>query len=491
MPVIKTSTYAPATKDESHQVYNGLDCCITLEVLRELKSLHPVNPQVYNFALALQAPALEMMQRGFLIDKISAQNAIKECEEKILFLQEVLDEFAVAVWGKPLNPRSPTQLIKFFYEAMKLPEVWTSKKGVRKLSTDREALETLELYFIARPIIRTILAIRDIGKQLSVLQTEVDYDGRMRTSYNIAGTETGRWSSSSSSTGTGTNLQNIAPKLRNIFIADPGWKLCGIDLEQAESREVGWLCGVLFDDWTYLDACYAGDLHTLVCKYAWPELKWTGDKKEDRAIADSVFYREYSYRDMAKKLGHGSNYRGLPPTMARHAKIETYIAENFQRNYFKAFQGIPKYHRWVAEQLQVSQKVTTVFGRTRHFFGRPNDDTTLREAIAYAPQSATGDRLNLALWRIWHTLGDSIRLTAQVHDAVYFQYKEEDEGWIISKALSLIETPLHHKGRTLIVPGEAKVGWNWGNYSPANLEGLIKFKGKDERKRITSLNRIL
>jgi len=53
MPVIKTSTYAPATKDESHQVYNGLDCCITLEVLRELKSLHPVNPQVYNFALAL------------------------------------------------------------------------------------------------------------------------------------------------------------------------------------------------------------------------------------------------------------------------------------------------------------------------------------------------------------------------------------------------------------------------------------------------------
>ena len=97
----------------------------------------------------------------------------------------------------------------------------------------------------------------------------------------------------------------------------------------------------------------------------------------------------------------------------------------------------------------------------------------------------------MALWRIWHTLGDSIRLTAQVHDAVYFQYKEEDEGWIISKALSLIETPLHHKGRTLIVPGEAKVGWNWGNYSPANPEGLMKFKGKDERKRITSLNRIL
>jgi DNA polymerase I-like protein with 3'-5' exonuclease and polymerase domains len=138
---------------------------------------------------------------------------------------------------------------------MHLPEQWISDKGVKKLSMNREVLEKLEIFMHPRPFITCILAIRDLKKELETLESEIDPDGRMRTSYNIVGTETGRWSSSQSSTGTGLNAQNIKRKLRSMFIADPGWKLCGIDLEQAESREVGWLCGTLFNDWSYLDAC--------------------------------------------------------------------------------------------------------------------------------------------------------------------------------------------------------------------------------------------
>jgi len=44
---------------------------------------------------------------------------------------------------------------------------------------------------------------------------------------------------------------------------------------------------------------------------------------------------------------------------------------------------------------------------------------------------------------------------------VYFLYREEDEATVIPKALDLIDLRLHHDGHTLIVPGEAKVGWNW------------------------------
>jgi DNA polymerase I-like protein with 3'-5' exonuclease and polymerase domains len=311
----------------------------------------------------------------------------------------------------------------------------------------------------------------------------------MRTSYNVAGTETGRFSSSTNAFGSGTNLQNITASLRKMFVADTGYKLCGIDLEQAESREVGWLSGTICGDWRYLDACYSGDLHTLVARAAWPGLDWTGDPKSDRRVADTPFYRNLTYRDMAKKLGHGSNYYGQPPTMARHAKLPVPVVADFQRRYFAQFPGLPKWHRWVAQQLQTTNRLITPFGRERTFFGRANDDSTLREAIAFSPQSATADRLNLILWRVWRYMPE-VQLLAQVHDALYFQYPEHlDEEEIISKALSHFDLTLHHEsGHKLIVPGEAKVGWNWGNFDPqTNPDGLAKWKGKKDQRVRTPL----
>lgn len=500
MPFLPTHTWTKGTYDPwvDKQLYNGLDTMITLEVFKALQSLRPTFPEVYNFSIALQGPVLDMMSRGLLVDEFERQRMIADLTFRLEHLNRLLQQYAQAVWDAPLNARSSVQLQKFFFEKMNLPPVWSFKKGEKKLSMDREALEKLHIYHHAKPIINVILAIRDLAKQREVLVTEVEPDGRMRTSYNIAGTETARFSSSSNAFGTGTNLQNIARDLRHIFIADKGRKICGIDLEQAESREVAWLCWILFNDSSYMDACLSGDLHTTVSRLGWPHLPWTGDIKKDRAIAEGPFYRWYTFRDMAKKLGHGSNYFGKPPTMARHAKIPTEAAANFQFNYFFAFPGIPKYHTHVAGQIQTVMRLTTPFNRTRDFFGRSNDDTTLREAIAYVPQSATADRLNLALWRIWHRLGNRIRLLAQVHDALYFDFDEnDDEADIISTALSLIDTPMQFNGRTLSVPGEAKTGWNWGDFNDdpkrgrLNPGGLRKFKGEDKRTRPTMLERVL
>ena len=493
MTVINTSALQEGvTLPENEQIYNGLDCCITHEVLGSIRALGP-SPKIYNFARALQAPVLDMMTRGFLIDGYERQKGIETLTQEIDRLIILLNRFSNAVWDAPLKANSPKMLQDFFFKHMRIPEIWTSKKGERKLSMDREALEKLDNYFHARPIVSTILAIRDATKQLSVLKTEVDSDGRMRTSYNVAGTETGRFSSSTNAFGTGTNLQNITASLRKMFVADKGYKICGIDLEQAESREVGWLSGIICNDWSYLDACYSGDLHTLVAQTAWPSLEWSADPKHNRRVADTPFYRNLTYRDMAKKLGHGSNYRGLPPTMARHAKIPTATAEHFQRAYFERFAGIPKWHRWVAGQLQTTHSITTPFGRQRTFFGRSNDDTTLREAIAFSPQSATADRLNLVLWRVWYHM-PQVQLIAQVHDALYFQYRETaDEVAIIQEALSYFDIAFEHDNHKLVVPGEAKVGWNWGNFDPTNNpDGLAKWKGiADPRKRTPILNQKL
>ena len=145
MPLVATHDLEPGDK-LSRQVYNGLDCCLTFEVLEALRGLqgnadHPI----YDFERALQAPLLEIMLRGFKVDEYSRREAIQQLENEIAHYQSILNEFAAAIWDKPLNPNSPKQLIEFFYGKMRLPEVWISKKGQSKLSTDREALEKLDV----------------------------------------------------------------------------------------------------------------------------------------------------------------------------------------------------------------------------------------------------------------------------------------------------------------------------------------------------------
>jgi hypothetical protein len=515
MPIVETDKLVQGPNPKARQIYNGLDCAITLEVFNTISGHRNRHPLIYSFVRAIQAPALEMMLRGWKVNEYARRKAVTGLKKDLDRLYFLLEGYARAVWDEPpklrkkdgrllyLNPLSPKQLQKFFYQTMRLPEVWTSKKGKRSLSMDREALEKLSDYWQALPIINCILAIREASKTITTLETEVDPDGRMRTSYNIVGTETGRWSSSSNAWGAGGNLQNVDPDLRYIFESDLGWKICGIDLEQAESREVGWIIGNLFGDWTYLNACEAGDLHTTTARLIWPDLGWPGDPKGDRAIADRIFYRHFSYRDMSKRGGHGTTYYGTPPTMARHLKVPTKLMVDFQQKFFSAYPGIPKWHTWVATELQTTQFLVTPFGRERHFFGRPNDDATLREAIAYVPQSATADRTNLGLWRIWKHMGRRVQVLHQNHDAVYFLYREDDnEAEVIQQALSLMEVKVvNPAGRPFVVPGEAKVGWNWGNmHNPSkpigpgnerNPNGLVKWKGKDERKRQVGLDMVL
>lgn len=507
MPIVETQRLVPGAAlpaSDNLQIYCGLDSCVTLEVFEELQRTFGEPPEIYQFELALQAPYLEMMQRGFAVDLLERE---KECEglrRRIAALQATLDEFAGAIWprldakGLGLNPASPKQLQEFFYGELGLPEVWISQKGQRKLSTNREALEKLDQYLYARPFVSCILAIRDLAKQLDTLSDEVDGDGRFRTSYNIAGTETGRPSSSTNAFGTGGNAQNIAPGLRHVFLADSGWKLAVVDLEQVEARDVGFICGCLFDDWSYLDACELGDLHTNNAKRIWPELAWTGSPARDRLLANNIFYRDFSYRDMSKRGSHLSNYMGTAWTAARTLKVPQQIMEDFQSRYIKgasaAFPVIPRWWQWAAQELQTTHQLVTPFGRRRHFFGRPGDDTTLREAIAFLPQSTTADRTNLGLWRLWKKLPE-VEVLAQTYDSVTFQVHEGPAfDRTVAEALELMKVELvSPNGRKYVVPGEAKIGWNWGNASEKNPEGLLKWDaGKpDGRSRRSRLERVM
>lgn len=482
MKIIPTSQIGTVdfTGDQEHWLYNGLDCCVTREVFDVIApQMDEIAQGTYNFSRSLQAPVLEMNTRGLLVDQERRSQVIRSFEHKIVQLERQLDRILAEGVGTSLNWRSPAQLVKLFYEVMGYPVI---RKRLGGPTVDRDALEKLQAHFLAKPIIAHILALRDLGKKLSVLRTEIDPDGRMRTSFNIAGTTTGRFSSALSDFGTGTNLQNITEELRSVFVPDPGMKYANIDLEQGDSRNVGALCWNLFQDGRYLDACESGDLHTAVCRLAWTELPWTGDLKADKLLAEQPFYRHHSYRYMAKRLGHGTNYNGQPYTMSKQTQLEIEMVRNFQVKYFGAFPAIPKWHSWTAIELQTKGFLVTPFGRRRWFFGRRNDDATLREAIANTPQSMTGDEINTGILQVWKL--NLTQLLLQVHDSILLQYPEDREDEILPLVLAAIRVPLILRGgREFTVPAEAKVGWNWGTASPENPDGLEKYRGHDERRR--------
>lgn len=484
MKIIQTSEATPDdipdqwTRD---QVYNGLDCCVTAEVLNVLlPQLDNHTAATYNFSKDLQGPALEMRLRGVRVDLARKAEVIDEFYERLDLLERNLERIVLEGVGmRSFNWRSPADKQKLFYDVLQIPVI--RKRG--RPTVDIDALEKMWAYNIAQPITSHLLAMGDLAKKISVLKTEIDPDGRIRTSYNIAGTSTGRFSSSFSEFGTGGNLQNVEESLRSIFISDPGTKFAKFDAKSGESFCVGAIEWNLFNDPSYLEACETGDPHTAVARICWPNLPWTGELRRDKDIAEQPYYRHYTYRFMCKKLGHGSNYGGKPATLAAQAKLPLPVVVDFQPKYFKAFPAHLEWQQWTDDQLRRFGYLVTLTGRKRWFFGRRNDPSTLREAIAYDPQGSLADIVNRAMLNIWRNATATIAM--HDHDALTFQYPAHLEDEIIPQlqAQLIIPIELSH-GRTLRIPYDCKTGFNKGDWNAkTNPDGLKDYVGTDRRKR--------
>ena len=498
------------------QVYNGLDCCVTYEIWESLYAdlavvEHNANAElVYQFERGMQAPSFVMSRRGVLVDRMWREVVRAELESELRTHDSRFQRLAEAVWGIPTNGKKPLnvhvggsayalnhnssqQLKEFFYGALNVEAIYTYDKGQAKITVNREALEKLQEFRRAAPFARYIILMRDLGKKIDVLTKRLSADGRMRCSYNVAGTETGRWSSSQDPFGSGDNLQNWTKRMRRCIVADPGKKLYSVDLAQAESFITGGCAYRDGRDKSYLTACRSGDLHTSVAKEIWPDLGWTGERDRDKDIAEQPFYHSLSYRDTTKRLGHGSNYYGKAPHLSKQTKIDKDSVTTFQLKYFRRFPGIKAYQNMQANRLQMDFKVTTALGRCRYFFGRPDDEASLRKAIAFEPQSTVGDYLNLGLWRVWHELdawGPSqgpIELLLQVHDNIVFQIDDDPEleAWVLPRVLDLLKIEVKYKDETIVIPADVESGWNWApvKVDKKNSDGLYPWTGPGCDKR--------
>lgn len=444
--------YYKDTKDfggsEALWKYNILDACITLECAfeleRELKEFGTwdfyqthIQPLIW--------PLASMQMRGLKVDTEKRKKAKEEEKKAVEGIEKQLRDVAE---NPDLNLNSPKQLSEFLYETCNFPP--QTKRGSSKRTTDRDALEKLSRKFPDSKILSSILEHRRRKKLLSTyLSIPIDKDNRIRCSFNIAGTETGRLASSKSVFGSGGNLQNVPKGIaREVIIPDEGYCFMASDYKQAEARVVA----ALAQDENYLSAFQSGeDVHTNVAE---------------------MLFSDSSKRYLAKTVVHACNYdmgaRTFAITARKHGiDINTKEAEELIERFHATFPGVRKnFHRNVKRKLKKNRTLITPLGRKRTFFGRW-DHSLIKEGYAYIPQSTVGDAMNEGISRFYYSNPKGVQLLLNIHDEIFFQFREDldPEKDIFPIVKRCFEFPIDVNGIEIVIPIDFTVGNNWQEVS--------------------------
>jgi len=434
---------------EQEWIYNCKDCCATYEcALGIRKDMEEFGTLAFyeEHSNKLIRPLGIMQRKGMLIDTKQRDKLDAELTNTWETLQVRLDKAV----GHALNPNSPKQVKEFLYEDLGLKPIykWGKKNGrkAKVVSTDEEAIEELQKR-TNNPVLQLILEVRGVRKLLSTyVRAPLESNNRICCSYKIAGTDTGRLSSSKSIYDRGTNLQNIPrePSIRSMFIPDAGFKVVNADLSQAEARVVAYLAGEermqrLFEE--------GGDIHS---------------KNASNIFGVTPKNVKKEQRQIAKALVHGANYGIGHKRFAKLVGQSESRARELLNQYHSLYPCLELWHRIVKDQVGRTRILTTPFGRKRMFFGRWSDDL-VRGAIAYVPQSTVGDLLNLGIIKSWDALPPEWEIMMQNHDSVVAQVPVDTPDMHIWKFFKhYYEIPIRIGHKWCKIPMDIQIGKSWG-----------------------------
>jgi DNA polymerase len=454
----------PKMGEDQLWAYNCQDCTYTLEagdaLLAAAESLQLSGP--HEFQQAMFWPTLRTMIRGCRIDKSNRGKFALELQEAIAeretWLAKVLDH--------PLNVRSSAQMKRLFYDDLKLP-VRTNRKTGQPSLDDNALQELVRKEPLIEPIVKRITEIRSLGVFLSTfIQMPLDIDERMRTAYNIAGTETFRFSSRENAFGSGGNLQNLPkgdeaaglPNVRSLFLPDHGQIFFDMDLDRADLQVVVWEA----DDAELKSALRKGvDIH-LMNAATLNDM----DIPIDELVESHPQYPEWKAklkreRQFAKSFIHGTNYGGSARTMAINCSVSVAQAERAQHKWFGAHPGIKHWHERTEHLLRTKQEVTNAFGYRRHYFDRV--DGLLPEALAWIPQSTVALYIN-AIWLRVALFLPELEVLLQVHDSLAGQFPAHLSDWVQRRLREEAAKVVIPYSDPLVIPVGIQVsGKSWGD----------------------------
>ena len=405
--------------------------------LRELE----LEPLYYDVELPLCAVLARMEQRGFLIDRAALAQFGETLQTSITQLEQQI--YAAA--GAPFNINSPKQLGKVLFEDMQLPHGKKTKTG---WSTNADVLDKLR----GVPIVADVLQYRQYAKLKSTyadgLLKAVSPDGRIRTSFQMTVTATGRLSS------TEPNLQNIPTRtelgsqMRRMFVAAPGNILVDADYSQIELRLLAHISG----DEAMCRAFRSGeDFHTLTAARVF--------HVEPQDVTPEM-------RRRAKAVNFGVVYGISPFSLSQDIGVTVAEAKEYMERYFQTYTGVRAYMDRIVEQARADGYVETLMHRRRALPELKSSNHNLRAfgervALNMPIQGTAADLMKLAMVRVERRLADeglAAQLIMQVHDELIVECPEDEA----ARVQALLEEEMSGV-MTLAVPlpAEAHCGKNW------------------------------
>ena len=364
------------------------------------------------------------------------------------------------------SPKSPKQLKWMLGEVMGHPVPATDATTMQTLMDELDAMGE-EADPDAKEFMESILDVRKYSKYLETyvlgIRDVLCADNRVRCTFNLHGTETGRLSSSN------PNMQNIPRNkmIKNLIIATPGTCLLQLDYSQAELRVLAMLSG----DPALIDIYVSGrDLHD--------------------AVADMMFgpdgHKDKELRNLAKTINFGIAYGRGAGSIATKFKKTMREAQDIIDKWFKP---MPKVKEFINNRRRMAirgEPCVTIFGRERHFVITDAELNHIQNEYINTPiQGTASDFTMLSLLNIYDYLEANwkgrARLVSTVHDSIILEVEDKPEllKQIGNDCVNIMaKTPLEYVPDCPVpFVADAEIGYKWGEMYKLDMEtGLPKPK---------------
>ncbi|WP_300273452.1 DNA polymerase I [Halomonas sp.] len=424
------------------------DVDITLRLHRELRPRLAKEGRLAEVLEAIELPLVPVLSRmertGVALDPERLHAQSQELARRIDALEVRAHELA----GREFNLGSPKQLGQILFEEQGIPVLKKTPKGAP--STAEAVLEELALDY---PLPKVIMEHRGLAKLKSTYTDKLPRlvnkaTGRLHTSYHQAVTATGRLSSSD------PNLQNIpirteeGRKIRQAFIARPGYRIVAADYSQIELRIMAHLSG----DKGLLAAFAEGrDIHAATAAEVFGVAL-------DKVTPDQ--------RRSAKAINFGLIYGMSAWGLGRQLHIEQGQAKVYIDRYFDRYPGVARYMERIRAQAAEEGFVETVFGRRLHLpeirsQNRARRQGAERTAINAPMQGTAADIIKRAMIDVdaWLRQGElDAWMVMQVHDELVFEVAEGQVDDFIEQVKARMQAAAELEVPLIV---EAESGANW------------------------------
>jgi len=440
--------YSARDADCTWRLYEALDA--------ELRKQPGLLSLFHSLIMPIQQVLADMEFRGVNVDRSLSSQMSEGLNRDISALNIEVAKYA----GNEINVGSSKQLGELLYKKMGLPILKTTDTGAP--SCDAETLESLRPQ---HPIVGLVLDVRSLTKLKSTfidgLEKLLGADGNLHTNFNVAGTSTGRLSSS------GPNLQNIPkpkverenyPVIRRLFIPRAGWDWLKSDYSQAEFRYWGFQSG----DERIADETLRGvDIHRQSAAYT------LGISEDD------VTYKQ---REDAKLIIFGLMYGRGAKSVAEQLGISEQEARVVVEWFSKAY---PRAWSWLSETQQACMKTgvsVSPLGRIRHLPGVFSHDESevaqaMRLCVNSPIQSAASDTTLAATIRMDRRIRRD-KLPAQLLLLVHDEINLEFDPAARDEVVAMVSEEMLHPIPSIMFPSQIEITTSdsWG--------GIVKEKFK-------------